>query len=217
MFKKKCQNCNNQISKKYQYCPSCGTNLNEEDLGMFGANDFDPSLNQIKFPKGLNMLFNTLMKSLDKEMKNSMKEQAKQNKNPNLKKNGISISISTVPGKEPNIKVNSFGNEKLKEQKEKTKIKRTKTLPSNMVKTGKLPKKEPLTNVRRLSDKIIYEIKIPGVKSLKDISINQLENSIEIRALAKDKAYIKLIPVGLPIMDYTLDKGKLVLELDTKN
>ena len=58
---------------------------------------------------------------------------------------------------------------------------------------------------------------MPGVKSIKEISIRKLEKSIEIRAVSKDKAYSKIIPVNLPILDYELEKGKLILELETKN
>ena len=54
---------------------------------------------------------------------------------------------------------------------------------------------------------------MPGVTNLKDIMINKLQNSIEIRAFAKDKAYFKLIPVALAIKKYGLEHEKLILEL----
>ena len=77
----------------------------------------------------------------------------------------------------------------------------------------KLPKKQPETNIRRFSNKVVYEIEIPGVESIKDVSISQMENSIEIKAVAKKNAYEKIIPIGLPISKYDFSKGKLVLEL----
>jgi len=58
---------------------------------------------------------------------------------------------------------------------------------------------------------------MPGVKSMKAVSIIQLENSIEIKALAKDKVFHKIIPINLPIRKYNLEKGKLVLELETRD
>ena len=82
---------------------------------------------------------------------------------------------------------------------------------------SELPKKEPKTNVKRLSNTVIYEINLPGVKSSEDLSIVKLENSIEIKAVAKDKAYFKLLPINLTIIDYELEKGKLILELEAKN
>jgi len=102
----------------------------------------------------------------------------------------------------------------------KRKIKTIK-LPSmfsqeNMKKFSSLPREEPLTNIRRLSDKMIYEISLVGVKSINDITIIKLENSIEIKAIAKDKSYFKLISISLPIINYNFSKGKLVLEFEVK-
>ena len=66
--------------------------------------------------------------------------------------------------------------------------------------------------MKRIANKISYEIEIPGVNSFEDISISPLENSIEIKAIAKEKAYSKSIPLNLPIIDYIFSKGLLVLE-----
>ncbi len=104
----------------------------------------------------------------------------------------------------------------------KEKIKKIKDLPQTSPKKfAGLPKKEPETNIRRLSNKIVYEIKMPDVKSIEDVSITQLESSIEIKALATPKrkkkyVYSKIIPVNLPIKKYNLLKEKLVLELETQ-
>ena len=79
-----------------------------------------------------------------------------------------------------------------------------------------LAKKEPETSIRRLANKVVYEIKLPGVKSIKDLSIIQLENSIEIKALSGKKVFYKIIPINLPINKYDRSKGILTLELDSK-
>jgi len=63
-----------------------------------------------------------------------------------------------------------------------------------------------------LPDKIIYELEIPEIKSLDDISILQLENSIEVKAVAKEKAYAKIIQIGLPVIGYGITKDNLFLE-----
>ncbi len=80
---------------------------------------------------------------------------------------------------------------------------------------SKLPRHEPETKIRRLTDKLVYEISMPGVKNEKDIAINKLQNSIEIKAFSKDKAYFKLIPLAFPIKSWKLDHERLVLELKT--
>ncbi len=47
----------------------------------------------------------------------------------------------------------------------------------------------------------------------KGIVLN-LEKGIELKAVSDKKAYLKSIPISLPILKYKLSKGKLVLEMD---
>jgi len=236
MFKKKsCKNCKKKISNQYEFCPYCGDsfkdNSKNNSWGMLGKNDFAPLFNnEIKFPTGLNMIFNSLMKGLNKqfrELDKEMRDDLQQNFNKgktNAKqapfKKGISINISTSGNRPPKIRVNSFGVDS--EFKQKQKINEKEVSLDNLSnqdikKMSSLPKQEPLTNIRRLSNKVIYEVNLPGVKSIKNISIIKLENSFEIKALAKDKAYFKLIPISLPIINYEFLKGKLILEFGVKN
>jgi len=96
-----------------------------------------------------------------------------------------------------------------------------KTLPinfsnENLKKFQRLEKKEPKTQVRRVGDKVTYELEIPGVESINDISIIKLESGIEVKAIGKNKAYLKNISIPLPLTKYLLSKGRLILELDTK-
>ncbi|MFA4953545.1 MAG: hypothetical protein WC584_04950 [Candidatus Pacearchaeota archaeon] len=235
--KKKCRKCGEKISKEFDYCPYCGNSLKngeerEDDWGMLGKHDiqnpFENSFNEIKLPAGINMIFNSLMKNFEKEFKNIDKEmgreinQTKNIKDPQIKKSGISISISTSGNRPPEIKVQQFGtpNSEFREIKRQTEPKKSiqKTFNEEKIKRfSKLPREEPSTNVRRLSNKVVYEIDLPGVKSTEDVSIIKLENSIEIKAVAKDKAYFKLLPIKFPIIDYKISKGKLILELDAKD
>ena len=219
MFKKKsCKNCGNKISDKYEFCPYCGKPFTKgEDFGMLGKNDFIPSNKGIKFPMGMNMIFNSLMKNLNKqfsELNNEIRAESKPQKRPADKKR-ISISISSFGNNPPEIKVNSFGNNlKLKQQIKKIPLQNLSQ--ENLKKISTLPKQEPLTNIRRLANKVIYEIEMPEVSSIKDILIVKLENSIEIKAIAKEKVYVKQIPINLPITNYELSQGKLILELGVK-
>ena len=223
MFKKKkCKKCGNKINSNYDFCPNCGNPLtqeSQEDFGMLGRNDFMQLNNEIKLPLGFNKLFNSLIKNLGKELNKELGDINKQTRIPRgqVKKTGVSIRISTSGNRPPEIKIDSFGNKKAKQTKTIKEMPQ-KTMPQkNLKKISMLPKKEPITEVKRFSDKIVYEIKMPGVKSTEDISIIKLENSIEIKALAKDKVYFKLIPINLPITDYNLSKGKLVLELAARD
>ena len=81
---------------------------------------------------------------------------------------------------------------------------------------SRLPKQEPKSRVKRISGKIVYEIYVPGVRKLEDVMINQLENSIEIRAIASDRVYSKNINLGLNILRYYLTNDSLVLEMQER-
>ena len=221
--KKRCGNCGEKVENSYNYCPYCQKPLKdiseEEDWGLLGKNDaIEPE--EIRLPMGLNALFNSLLKNLNKQMKDFDNEKGSLEKEQRIsKKNGgISISISTSGDKPPEIKVRSFGNIpefKEKEHQVKNKVEKIRLPGSDSGKFTGLPKKEPETDIRRFSNKVVYEIKMPGVKSLEDISLIQLENSIEIKALANKKVFYKIIPINLPIRKYNLSKGILTLELDS--
>ena len=216
--KRKCKSCGEKINDSYNFCPFCRTPLNDqfedEDFGLLGRND---SVEEIKLPLGFNHLLNSLMKGMNAQFKELEKQTQNEQKKPEVKKGGISISISTSGNKSPEIKVTSFGNTHGFKEAEKKVERKTRVLKlpsSDGKKFSGMPKNTPETNIRRLSNKVVYEINLPGVKSVEDISIIQLENSIEIKAFAKDKVFHKIIPISLPIRNYNLSKGKLVLELD---
>ncbi len=219
-FKKKCSRCNRKISSDFEFCPSCGINLGREkrqkDFGFLGQDD---SINlgfQTKMP--FQGLFGSLLKQIDSQFqvldKELGKDIEKARKSPFAR--GISINISSGSGTQPKIQVRGFGpgfnNVQVKEAKQiKTKISDEK-----LKQISKLPRKEAETKVRRLSNKVIYEIDVPGVFSLDNVLINKLENSIEIKAFSEDKVYVKLLPIKMPLLGYKLEDEKLVLELDSQ-
>ena len=226
--RKKCPGCGEKLSKDYRFCPYCGYNIRKEqeekDFGLLGRTDDTDFSAGMGMPFGLNKIFSSLMKQLDRQFQELDKEigkeakEAKSMKNlPTLKSKGISISISTSTGKEPQIRIAGFGpgfeNLQVKEAEKPIRHLRTEISGEKAEKLFKLPKQEAETSVRRFSNKIVYEINLPGVKTLSNVIINQLENSIEIKAFSKDKAYFKLLPIKLPILDYKLENEKLILEL----
>jgi len=208
MFKKrKCQNCNRKINKSYDFCPHCGNsfNKNAEDWGMLGKtdtiNEFEQFSNSLFGGVGGKIIGGMLGKTL-KMLENEIhKELQNQNKTP---KTNFELIIN---GKRIDPK-----DIKLSHQKQVVKEQR-KILPNisneSLKKISTLPKKEPLTNIRRFADKVIYEINMPGVNSINNISIISLESSIEIKALADKTAYFKIIPINLPITNYQFLDEKL--------
>jgi len=244
MFKKKnCPKCNEKITGKFSFCPSCGFNLSknqEKEYGMLGNNDYVAQQDEVQNMMGnmfggafggkmMNSMLNNAMKMLEKEMQKSIKEQGNMQNNLNQNNQPVNrtnfelyINGKKIPAdkikvtKKPN---QDFQNKGLLSKEQMSKIGNQNNSPTpkftNEVKENfqKLPKKQPETNVRRFSNKVVYEIDIPGVESIKNVSISQMENSIEIKAVSKKNAYEKIIPIGLPIAKYGFSKGKLVLEL----
>lgn len=239
MFGKKiCDKCGKKIDKDFEYCPHCGfsvkdKDVDERDYGFLGKDDL--GMGEMKLPFGFNTIFKKLMKEMDKQFRELDREIGKEkemrefdnSKNPSLRQGGISINISSGEGK-PVIKVKSFGNmpqfkvieNQIKGGKSnivKPPVRRVPQISEEQAKKlAKLPRQEASSKVRRLSGKVVYEIELPDVKEGNDIIINKLENSIEIKAFAKDKAYFKFLPVSLPLIRSRFANGKLVLELGEK-
>jgi len=234
--KKKCKSCENKVSNKYEFCPYCGDSFSdsyekEEDSGMLGKddspNEFENEFEQFSRAlfggmggKVLNRMLGSAMKMLEKEMQREMqrgKMKEVQNFHP---KTNFQLFIN---GKRINTDGSkNFENLNQGSGRKKTK-KSVKEIPSShfskeqLKKFSGLSKEEPKTNLKRVSNKVIYEINLPGVNSIGDTSIVRFENSTEIKAIGKNKAYSKVIPISFPIMNCEFSKGKIVLELDAEN
>ena len=211
MFNKKvCSNCKKKIKDSYDFCPFCGnqTGKKQKDLGILGQNDLEENFENFSqnifggFGSGiLNKMLNSTMKMLEKEMQKEINQnQFKPKSNMQLFINGKKIDLSEMHP------------QKIPVKKEKKKIKSLHFSQSNQEKFASLSQKEPKTSMKRLDDKIIYEINLPKVDSIKNISIINLENSIEIKAISKNTAYFKSIPINLELTNYEFSKEKLVLE-----
>jgi hypothetical protein len=230
MFGSKCMRCGVKVSSESNFCSMCGSDLSRNydprDYGMLGKDDNGPIAD---FPFGLSAIIGNLMNEMNKQMKNAMNQASpegrqtptpkKMQNNPakKVKSSGISISISTSGNGQPKIDIKKFG-DAMKTQEMEEELEEV--IPANTMTdekariVSKLPKEEAKSRVKRLANKLVYEIEIPGVKSLDDIIINRLETGLEIKAFTTEKSYFKSIPVALPISRYKLSKnGILVIEL----
>lgn len=217
MFSKKCSKCNNKVKKDHKYCSICGNNVSgkydKEDYGFLGKNDLEQQ--EDTFGLGENIIdkiFNKTMKMLEKQIGNISNNLM----NPqNLKKqNHPSENLNVqffVNGKRVPI------NQPVRQQAQPQQVMQRPTpSPEKLKQFAKLPKQEAESTIKRLSGKIIYEISVPGVNNIEDVLINQLETSIEIKALSKEKVYTKIINLKLPIVSYGLDNDNLILEFQGK-
>ncbi len=219
MFSRRtCQRCGEEVSKKYRFCPKCGIPLvkkeQEEDWGMLGKDDsieeFDSFSNSLFGKMGggmMNKMLNNALRMLEKEMQQGMRTQ-NQNTN-NIPRTRFRLMIN---GKEIDLNSGNAIKSPKEEPKEK-KIKFNEFTDEQIKRFSKLKKAEPKTHLKRIGDKIIYEIELPEVGSLNNISILKLENGLEIKAIAEKKAYLKRIPLTLPITGYNLSDNLFVLEL----
>jgi len=218
MFNIKCSKCKSKISRNFDFCPYCGFNIKKNKEGLLDeVSDMENVFSNPSFNIGN---LNSIIGEIRKEMLNAEKS----TKKPVIKEgggipqrfaSGFNITISTKNGGRPMIDIKQIGQPMKDNQKrvqEKQEIFQN-ISEEDSEKISKLPRVEPKSKVRRMSNSVIYEIDLPGVNSIKDVFINKLNNSIEIRAMGKNKQYGKIIPISLPIKKYYLSDGKLVLEL----
>lgn len=212
--KKKCGKCRKSISGNYDFCPYCGSSLNEnfkEDWGMLGKTDSNEKADSFSDPffGGINSgIMGKMINSAMKMLENEMKKTANTQDNPSRAKFKLMINGKEVPLNSPNKK----------ENQKKPNKKLTKPLPvfseNKRKEFQKLKREEPKSNLKRFSDKVIYEIEIPGLKKVENVSILKLENSVEIKAIGNKKSYEKILSLNSPLINYSISKNNLILEFE---
>ena len=75
-----------------------------------------------------------------------------------------------------------------------------------------LPRGEARINVRRFSDKVVYELNAPGVENINDIFVSKLESGYEVKAVGKKKVYVNSLQIALPMKKYFVKDDKLTIE-----
>jgi len=193
----KCEACNSRCSAKYRFCPYCGESLVDlndelEQFGMLGRSDL-PNRRQSATNNDFGMLdglVSTLMKGLMKSMTSEL-EKAEVTNLPN----GIRIQIGSNPVQQKEKKA-------VKKQISEEQIKRMSNMPRVAAKT----------NIKRIGDKLIYELAMPGVVSSDDIFVSKLESGYEVKAIGEKKVYVNSLPVNLPIKNFIINPDKVSIE-----
>ncbi len=199
MFKRKCVSCGKKIDRKFNFCPYCGESFKvrreKGDFGILGADDFGDGVEiEQKLPFGMDKIMNSLVKQLEKQMGNV---------NFDGMPKGIRINI--VKG---NPQMKQIIREAPKEKREVAKV----SIEENE-RRMKLKKVEAESKVRRLADRIIYEIETPGVHDRNNVVVTELATGLEIRAYSKDKCYVKFIPLKVEVIEYRVKSEKVFVEL----
>jgi len=204
--KKKCRECGEKVSDKWDFCPYCGAPLREREFEPFDIfEDIEKEFRRIDRMFGF--------------------EPLKFRIKPGIRGGGISITIQSGTGMEPKIEVRTSGEYKKLEPE----IKRRLGIKPGVEEVSeeeaeeekrkvRVPKvtEEPEAEVKSLGNKQIISIKLPDVKSEKDIEVKKLEQSMEIKAFAGDKAYFKLIPLpaNASIVKKEFKNGVLRIEVE---
>jgi len=199
----KCVRCEGKLKEEYSFCPFCGMDLRNpekdmQDFGALGRNNVQghPMIGGGSLgitDKMINSIFNSLMKGFEKQM-GDVENVGGNDFEPEVQNlpNGIRIKIN--PG-----------------MKKKSSKKRAQKMISQeqVERMSNLPRTEAKTDVRRFSDKVVYELKMPGVEDVQDIFITKLESGYEVKAIGKNRVYVNSIPVNLPLKNYRV-KDKVV-------
>lgn len=206
----KCEMCGEKLEQRFSFCPSCGNDLRDvakekEEFGMLGRNDLIDGEEMMSgqgfgvMDKILSSMVNNMMKNLDKQFKSM--DKGVDNTEVRTFPNGVKIKIS-----------GPFGAPK--KQVPKRDIMKREIGMDQLKKMSSLPRTQAKTNVRRLGDKVVYELATPGVVSAEDVFVSKLESGYEIKAIGDKKIYVNSLAVNLPLKRYSILKNKLLVEFN---
>ncbi|MFH0829830.1 MAG: hypothetical protein V1887_01560 [Candidatus Aenigmatarchaeota archaeon] len=243
--KGKCRDCDASIQADWDFCPRCGVSVKEKDdmappgwheerFDGQNENDMAPSRGRDGQDRndiapfhepdeqdvfGLSDIFGQIEKQMQQQMQDmdrmfGQEMFAKPRIIVPKGGSGISISINSSQGGEPKISVKTFGNAKKMEPQ----IMKELGVRNGGEEKIERPKMtaEPEMTVKNEKGKQVYTIALPDVKDERNIKVNRMPNSIEVRAKAGDKLYFKLFEVQpqLSIAEQKFSNGKLTLVLE---
>jgi len=200
-MKRKCPACAKKIERKFSYCPYCGVGFravsDEENFGMLGIDDSGNEVRvEEKLPFGIDKIMNSLIGQLERQMGNM-------NLGENGMPEGVKIQISRGPPQAGQVvqraPVKKIEMQKVSEEENDRRI--------------GLEKVEAESRVRRLADRIIYEIEAPGIRRKEDVVLTKLATGLEIKAYSDEKCYVKFIPLTVEVIGYGIRGEKVVVEL----
>ncbi len=222
-----CNNCGSKAEKGWKHCPHCGARLGPYSARGDIFSQLFKEMDEITKSMGMKMdrdmevidisdMLEDMMKSMDDAKENSGRR-------------GFSLRMHQRNDEKPKIMFRRIGAQPT--------TSRLRGQPYGHARKGiipmlrkpidarqpthklgiKLPKEtsEPETEVRRSGNKVLVDIRLPGVKNSGDIDISELENSVEIKAVAGSRGYFKIIrkPEFSKITKKSFGGGLLKLEL----
>ena len=214
----RCANCGREADARWKFCPSCGAELESKERALFGDvfERMEREMSEMNKALEKNFEFADLMPMFPK------------NTRP-MRGSGFSIKITQGTGREPKVSIQTFGDVPKKAiEKEVDKMgfrdRISKAIRPEKTESreaqgicfdGAKSTEEPVTCMKKVGSKTLVEIKLPGVRNANDIEVKKLENSIEVKAIAGEKAYFKILtkPPKTNIFNQTFKNGVLTIEL----
>jgi HSP20 family molecular chaperone IbpA len=214
----RCANCGRETDARWKFCPSCGAELEIKERALFGDvfERMEREMSEMNKALEKNFEFADLIPMFPKNTKP-------------MRGSGFSIKITQGTGHKPKVSIQTFGDVPKKAiEKEADKmgfgdriskaIRPEKTESSGaqgICFDSAKHTEEPVTCMKKVGSKTLVEIKLPGVRNANDIEVKKLENSIEVKAIAGEKAYFKILtkPPETSIFNQTFKNGVLTIEL----
>lgn len=182
----KCKQCKSKLKQIWNYCPGCGEPLLDEVETLF-RKLFTEMQNHLYQEDGLDSLNDHRGKAKTGRMHTEKSKTMRSDGSQNTK------TINKV-------KKSSL-----------SKVKQEEMGSWDAVRCfGKI--ENPQTHVRRLTDYIIYVLKVPGVKRKRDVLIDQIGSTTEIKAYAKDRIYFKVLHLQLAVAKYSIKGNELTIK-----
>jgi HSP20 family molecular chaperone IbpA len=207
--KKRCPNCGEKVKEDWNFCPYCGEELEVREKALTPFGDIFEDIEK-EFER------------MDKMFGSPFKLSGFKSKP--LRGGGISITIRSGTGMEPKVEIKTSGDYKKIEPELKRRfgvkpaieeVEEEKEEKPRVERKAKVTE-EAETEVKTLGNKQIISVKLPDVESEDDIEIKRLEQSIEIKAFAGDKAYFTLVPLpaSAAIVKKEFKNGVLRIEVE---
>lgn len=191
-----CARCGSGLEAEWRFCPRCGLEKGGNPVDAFGRDLFSKMFKRLKMDK----MFENDMQVIDLSPSFRGAEPGKEGMRPRSR--GFTVHIKSGTGMKPKVNVTAFGNVNREELENQVRKELGSGRPEERSRRISLPfsgrhapkvTEEPNADVKRIGDKFTVDVDMPGVKSPEDVEIRELVSSVEIKAVAGDKAYFKII------------------------
>jgi HSP20 family molecular chaperone IbpA len=210
----RCENCGAEMRDEWEYCPKCGHRNR-------GRKERRSTLDSV-FSR-----FRKEFEEMDRMFERDFEAFDISPFFGRPKSSGFTVKIVSSNKQPPKVTIKTYGDvdEKKLEKQIKNQLgvggfeRAEEPRPARAEKPReplRVPKvtEEPKTEIRRVGTKVMVDMEIPGVEREDDVEIRELENSVEVKALSKDKAFFKILtkPGQSRLSGKRFEKGKLRLE-----